>query len=253
MTQNLLDADNQDQIVDPNKNYLEELVGENKKFKDVESLARGKYEADRMITFKNEEFDKLRDDYLKLREDYNSRAKLEELIDQLKQPQQQSHDETLNVNNQPQYGPKEIEGLVSSKLQEFEVNRKQEENFNLVRGKLQQRYGSNYKDAVKQQIEDLGITEAELSEMARRQPKVLIRTLGLDQEVSQERFQSPPRNQQRSDNFSPSLQKRTWSYYQKLRKDDPNLYWNPKTQLQLMTDKATLGKEFEDGDWDVIG
>ena len=46
MNENLLDAALDLDTVDPNKNYLTELVGDGKKFKTQEELARGKYESD---------------------------------------------------------------------------------------------------------------------------------------------------------------------------------------------------------------
>jgi len=260
MTTNLLDDQNQDPGIDETKSYLEQLVGENKKFKDAEALAKGKYLADKMVDFKNSEYDVLRSDYLKLREDYNSRAKLEEVADQMtKLLQQSNHDNTLNVKDddsrsqdKPVFDPEQVKSLVASQYQEIELAKTQDTNFNLVKEKLQQRYGSNYKDVVKQHIDELGITEERLNRMAREEPKVLIRTLGLDQETPRESFQAPPKSNQRSDSFAPSFQKRTWAYYQNMRKNDPTLYTDPKTQLQLMQDKAALGSEFEDGDWHAI-
>jgi len=242
-------------IVDPAKDYFAELVGENKKFKDERALARGKYEADMFIEHKNREFDALREEYLRLREDYNSRAKLEELVDQLSKPRQQSdHDDTLTVSeNKPVFDPEQLGNIISSKVQEIEQGKKQEENFRLVQDKLRQRYGSNYDDVVKQQIEELGITRDRLNEMAKKEPKLLIRTLGLDRDIPQEQFQAPPRSQQRSDSFAPSLQKRTWAFYQKMKKEEPARYLDSKTQVQLMRDRAALGTEFEDGDWHAIG
>jgi hypothetical protein len=249
--QNLMADIQDDQVtVDPNRNYLEELVGEGKKFKSPEELARGKFVADQYVEFLKKGRDELRNDYMKLRDDYNARAKLEELIDQLNKPQS-SRDDTLNANEnvkQQAYDPKEIESLVSSKIQEHELTRKQEDNFNSVKAKLEQRYGENYKNVVKQQINELGITESDLNDMARRTPKVLLRTLGLDQEPGREGFQAPVRTQ-RQDNFAPSTQKRTWAFYEKLRKEDPRAYHDTKTQVQMWEDAAALGDEFKDGNY----
>lgn len=253
MTENLLD-DNNDRIdVDPNKNYLEELVGEGKKFKTPEDLAKGKYISDLYIKHKEREFDSLREDYLKLRDEYNAGPKLQELLEDLVQNKQQlaSNDNTDNVNgvqNKPAFDPKEIESLVSSKIQEHETSKKYEENFNSVRNKLKDVYGSNYKQVLKEKIESLGLEEDLVNDLARRHPKVLYKTLGLDQ-PQQDNFQTPPRSN--ITGFAPSNQKRTWSYYQELRKKDPKTYYNPKTQVQMHNDAISLGEEFEDGDFRV--
>ncbi|MCK1653060.1 hypothetical protein IVA88_16705 [Bradyrhizobium sp. 149] len=61
--------------------------------------------------------------------------------------------------------------------------------------------------------------------------------------------------------ISPSLQKRinkliedeaeqrqhTWSYYQKIKKEDPDRYWRSKTQQQMVSDASALGEAFQDG------
>jgi hypothetical protein len=43
---------------------------------------------------------------------------------------------------------------------------------------------------------------------------------------------------------------RTWSYYEKLRKENPNLYRTAKTHEQMVQDAMALGDEFKDGDYD---
>jgi hypothetical protein len=124
----------------------------------------------------------------------------------------------------------------------------------MVREKLQSTYGQNYKESVKKQIEDLGITETELNDLARRSPKLLIKTLGLDKEPSKDNFFSPPSSQQRRDNFAPTAApQRTWSYYEDLRKKDKNLYFDRKTAIQMQKDAIELGDKFYDGNFYVKG
>lgn len=36
----------------------------------------------------------------------------------------------------------------------------------------------------------------------------------------------------------------TFEMYQQVRKLNPDLYWNPKTQLQMKLDAQAMGKEF---------
>lgn len=252
---NLLSNDNDTDVVevDPDKNYLTELVGEGKKFKTPEDLARGKYEADQYVEILKRRQDEMRTDYLKVSEENKTRAALEDLIKEIKIQQQTSNDEP-QVKDEKPFDPKLIESLVSTKIQEHELSKRQEDNFNLVKGKLQARYGNQYKSAVANQIEELGITETELNEMARKQPKVLIRTLGLDKEAPRtDPFQTPPRSNSNT-GFKPSgTQKRTWSYYQNLRKNDPQAWFDRKTAIQMQQDAIELGEAFKDGDYNAYG
>lgn len=246
MTDNLLDDNVDHTELDPNKNYLADLVGEGKKFKTVEDLARGKYQADLFIDFKNKQFDEMRDDYLKTKEQLSTRASVESLVDELKQLKLTSSDNTNRANeveNQPKYDPKEVESLVSSKIQEHELTKKQQDNHNLVRGKIEERFGSN-KSVLKQQISELGLTEEEVNYMARTKPEVLIRALGLDKQPVKDNFQAPVQSTKRNDNFAPRVEKRNYAYYQELKQKNLNEYLSPRNQTQMQKDAIEMGDSF---------
>lgn len=237
----LLD-DNQDQpAIDPEKNYLEELVGDGKKFKSPEELARGKYQSDLYIKELERQKDELRSDFLAASADAKSKANLEELVTRLTKNQGDNQPPVDNVQK-PSVELKDIESLVSNKLQEYQTTTKQLENFNFVKDKLTERYGSNYNSALKQQMDELDLTVDELENLARTKPKFLIKTLGLDKEPTLDTFQAPPHSSQRNSNFAPTTKKRTWSYYENLRRTDPKVYHDPKTSVQMYNDVVTLGE-----------
>lgn len=238
--------------VDPNKNYLTELVGEGKKFQSPEELAKGKFESDLYVKHLTTRLDELRQDYQQLRDDYSSRADLKELIDQLntKPPSDPTLDPKPGLLEKPQHDPREIESLVSNKIAQHEQAKRETENLNSVVSKLRERYGNNYQTVLEQHMVDLDLSKEYVSDLAKRSPKALLRTLGLDQEPKAETFQAPPRgSERRSDNFSPSTEKRTWSYYQKMKVDKPEQYRDPKTNVQMYNDRMALGDAFEDGDY----
>lgn len=240
---NLLDQI--DDVFDPNANYLEQLVGDGKKFADVEALAKGKAASDEHI--KNLEREKaiLTQDYLKLREEYNAGPKLQEYIDKLEQQRLASSENTLNANEdrKPMFDPKEVESLVSTKIQEYELTRKQEQNFNEVRNRLKTQLGTNFQEKLKTQIEEMGLTEEFVNTMARNHPEGLYRMFGLNQQSNNDMFQSPP-SSQRNSSFAPNVKKRDWTFYEEMRKTDPAKYHNPKTQLQIIEDAKDLGEAF---------
>lgn len=251
---NLLNNQQNDQFqFDDNKDYLSELVGEDRKFKDINSLAKGKAFSDAYIEHQNRQLDLLKQDYARLREDYTSRAKLEELIDQLskvQQPASSANNQSANEdrNNPPTLDPAMIEDLVSKSMSKREMERKEQENLSLVRSKLTEHFGENFQNALKKHVDDLGMTAEEFQATARRNPKLLFKALELDQRKEGDLFQTPPRTEQRS-TFAPNVPKRTWNYYEELRKKDPDLYWEPKTQDQMHKDHQTLGSAFEDGNY----
>ena len=251
MNETLLDAaDQQQTTIDPNKDYLPELVGEGRKFKTPQELARGKYESDLYIKTLTRQLDELRGDHLKLREDYTARAKLEDLIGQLEgKSQQHSNSEqpiANEVKDKPGIDPKEIESLVSNKIQEYELTKKQQENFNAVRVKLQEQFGDNYQNVLKQQIAELGLSEEDVNALARKSPNAFLRTLGIDKPM-RDPFQNNLSSSQKPEAFRPKgTQKRTRSYYLDMKKTDPKRYLDPKTNVEMHNDAVELGDAFFD-------
>ncbi len=256
MTDNLLQGDQTPQPNTPPKSYLEELVGDTKKFKTQEDLAKGKFESDQYVKHLERQLDEMRTDYTKLRDDYQSRAKLEEFIDQYeKQRQQQQLPQTPQtvVPKEPSIDPAQIKAIAASAYQEQEALKVQKQNFDFVRSKLQEKYGPNFAAALKEQVDSLGLTEDFVNDLARRHPQVLFKTLGLDITQQQQSFQAPPKSEQRSDSFTPKTQNRTWSYYQEMKRKDPKAYFDPKTQVQMHHDAIAGGEAFKDGDYRVYG
>lgn len=235
---------------DQNKDYLAELVGDGKKFKDTAALAKGKAESDAYIALMTKKMDELRADYLKARDENTATAKLQDLIDRLENRNEDINSNTSNAD-EDKSGLKleDIESLFSTKLTEYERTKKETENFNKVQAKLKELHGDNYSKFLSQQMETLGLSKEDIDQMARQKPQVLIKSLGLDQPKSTG-FTPPPRSDHRNDNFLPSSgQKRTWSYYQELKKSNPTLYHDPKINLQMQKDAMELGDAFMDGDF----
>lgn len=234
--------------VDPNKNYLEELVGEGKKFKTVEDLARGKYEADLFVETLRNQTDELRNDYLRVQEENAAKARLEELIAQLRQPNQGGDNtQTANTGNTPKPQEHNLDELISSKFEEIEMRRKQSANFREVQNKLKEKFGDQSQAFLKEQMENLGLTPKFVNDLARNHPSVFYKTMGIEDQVKPGTFQTPPRTTQSQ--FAPKVEKRTWSWYEKLKKDNPRLYWETNTQKQLHKDRIELGDAFGDGNW----
>lgn len=252
MADNLLDGSSSEELtIDEQKNYLDELVGEGKKFKSPEDLARGKAESDLYIRTLLRQKDELVADVTTLREKYNARESLEDLADQLRTQMTTSPPQNTppgSEDSRPAFKPEELDSLVSNKIEQYNVQQKERNNFNTVQAKLKEIYGPNFANSLEKQINNLGLSIDDANALAKKSPSAFFKTFGLDEQKTGDGFQSPPRNQ-RSDTFAPATQKRTWSYYQNLKRTNPTEWSNPKTQVQMHEDYIRLGKEFEDGDF----
>lgn len=251
MTDSLLTEDLN--TVDPTKDYLTELVGENKKFKTPQDLARGKQEADLYIETMKSRMDEMRADYLRVMEENKAKATLQELIDQHKRSlEQEPNRENPNASivEKPGIDPKDLDSLLDTKIKAREAEIKRQENYDIVRKKLEERFGPNFQRSLKEQVRNLELDDDYVNELARRSPNAFFKTLGIDQEPRQSGFQAPPQSSQRSDSFAPKGgEKRTWSYYQNMKKTNPKLYLDPKTTVQMHNDAQLLGEAFKDGDF----
>lgn len=250
MTETLLDP-NTDLAFDPNKDYWTEYTGPGGKFHDPDEtvarqkLARAKAEADLTIAQRNRALDERAKDMLKLQEEYNAGQNLKEYLDQIKALQLTSNAETkVNEVNQPATKPEDLESLVDARLERRETISRETSNYNIVKAKLEEAYGENFKSILNKQSNDLGMSAEEVDSLARRNPKVFMRTFGLDAPAKQDTFQAPPRSERRSDHFVPgSTKPRTMAYYQKLKESNPKLFLDPKINNQMLSDIKQIGEE----------
>lgn len=252
MTDSLLDSGLiQDPQIDPNKKYLSDLVGDGKPFKDPEALAKGKYHSDSLIKTYEVQMDQMRVEMQKLRDENVAKAKLEDLLDQWqKRPLAPPEIQDKSPSQSTQVDVKQMESLIDNRMQERETSRKQTENFNLVKAKLEETLGKNYSNSLAQIMSELDMSKEYLDNMAKNSPKALLKMLGIDSDttVTKDPFRTPPRSQITP--FAPNPpEKRSWSWYQRLKDTDPKKYYSRETNVQMHKDALQLGDAFEDGDF----
>ncbi len=253
MTDSLLNDNVEDLDIDPTKNYLEDLVGDGKKFKTPEDLAKAKLHSDNYIQHLLKEHDALKEDYTKVLAEARAKANIEDMLDQYTSRRNNDNNE-FNLPNDsgnvdtPSLDPKQLETLVSKQILEFNKTEEQRKNFKVVQDKLKEHLGSNYSQLLKQQIESTpGLTVDMVDNLARTSPDAVFNLLGFNQ-VSP-RDINAPRSSVRTDNFSPNTTpKRTRSYYVKMRKDQPALYYDPKTSVQMYKDAQEIPDFFDTED-----
>lgn len=236
-------------------NFLTQLVGDDKKFKSAEDLARGKFESDNYIKILETRLDEMREDMLSWKKEADSRANLQEFIDQMK-PQTTSTQTqaTISQDTKPSFDPSQVSSIVSSEVQKLRAQERETENYNLVLNKLKQVHGENYASQLKKQAQELNLTDDRVNELARKEPALFMRTFGLDtQPRRQESLMSPPPSSVRNESFRPQTEEvRDWSYYQKLKQEmGPQFYYDKKLAIQMHNDALALGDRFNTGDFNL--
>jgi hypothetical protein len=239
------------QTVDPEKDYFAELVGEDKRFKSPQDIARSKIEGDLHIARLEKELEGVR-------EELSSRASMEQLVTELKKaptpegtPSEGSNSghQTGGENSQQAITEEQIEQLINSRLQKSKQADQREQNFNLVKSELQKAGVSA--EALAKATTELGLSQEQSNELASTNPKAFLRMVGVGAPAksgSNNLFTQGNVDPQKIAPGSGAPAVRNNAYYEKLRtSDDPATrenYWSRETQMQLHQDAISQGESF---------
>lgn len=220
------------------QNYKDLLVGDGRKFKDEEALARGKYESDKFV-------EKLQGELSGLRQELNSRLTMEELLSKLGKQNASTpiptsvEPERLPVQGQgtPNITPEQIAALVKNTMQEENTKTSQSQNLDYASQELKKFYGDGWQDKLLATGTTLGLSKDYIDNLAKTAPKALMAIVNAQRptSVSNDQFGAP----RSTVAFAPSSQStmdQGWQNYEKLKKDNPKLYWSPRVQTQLHKD-----------------
>ena len=216
---------------------LEDLVGEGKKYRDPNALAKGAYEKDRFI-------EKLKQENQAMREDLTSRQALAALVDEIKQSKkvEQPSNPAPQVGDERSKQPEDVEELVKKLLAQKETETTLSRNQELVKQKLTEQFGSNFNSVVQQRANELGVNIQYMNRLAAEAPQALLalfsKTAGGNDVYS-------GGNQLRTEGLTQrSTSVRDWNYYQKIKAADSAKYWDKSTQRQMFEDMKQLGDKF---------
>lgn len=232
------DATNAEEI----KSYKEHLVGEGKKFKDEEALARAKWEADEFIKKVTAENDEMR-------KELATRMTLEEFWEKTKMTQSKTEDRVDNLREEPAAQmnapkPEDIAEMVRRELNQEKSKSQKAENVEYVRSELTKTWGPNFQDRLVAKAKELGSSVEFLGAMAETQPKAFLQLMvGSTQQVkSASNDYVPPRSAINLINSNSNNQ--NFAHYEKMRKENPSLYWTPKIQNEMYKAARDLGEDF---------
>ena len=232
---------NTDEVVtiDENADYLAELVGEGKKFKTPHDLARGKAEADRYIEV-------LKAKMADLEKEVNTRKSLEAFKTELEALKNPAPVETpiVSTPDTPQaLDESRLESLLEQLLQKKEVQRARETNAQKVSRVLEENFGPKAQAVLNEKARELGMGLSELKGIAQTSPAAFFRLVGAQEGNSRPAPISGIPTGSVNVGAPESITARGKSYYEKLKREQPKLYNDPKVTSQMIQDMAKLGRE----------
>jgi hypothetical protein len=223
---------------------LEQLVGEGKKYKTVEDLAKAYANADSHIN-------ELKTDLQSTREFIAE--ELKKLAEQrtVQTPPAQI-EEPRAPNSAPAAPPNgEVEDLdtrIAKVLEERDTNKRLQGNANLVQAVLVERLGSVEKatEAVIAKARELGVDGTYMKQTAANSPRAFFSLMGIDPDQKPVSSSTPKPSSDVNPNMinTGAPKPRTYKYHEEVRKSNPKLYNSVSYQAQLMKDAMELGQEF---------
>lgn len=225
--------------VDPSKNYLEELVGEGKKFQTPEELARGKAESDAFIN-------QLQQEQEMLRNELKTRLNLEQFLTDLKTavPKLNS-DGPQDQHEQPEdksvMSDEELAARVRQQLQAMKGQETASMNVDTFTKAVQSAYGPNAAAKLRSQAAEVGMSVEDLKSMAARSPKAALKLIGVGEPKVVDTFNPPPRTQGMS--LPAGNVKRGKAYYDDLYRKNPEEFFSPRIQNERMSIIREMGIE----------
>jgi hypothetical protein len=236
---------NETQQTQTKESFVDHLVGDGKKFKDIEALAKGKLEADRHISEITKTLDELRAELAK--QDY-----AKNLLEQMSKGSETGAEQpppvttsSSNTENTTQ-SASDFEALVEKVITAKEKSKTATQNISVVGEEMQRQYGDKTADVLKAKSLELNMSLDRLKEIAAESPTAFFQLIGVKKMGEKTSTSTGVTTQStiRSENFNSYSQDRTFEYYQKMRKENRSLYYSPKIQNSMLQDRERLGDRF---------
>lgn len=207
------------------------LVGEGKKYKTVEDLAKSRLEADEFI-------ERLKRENAEMRGTLTEKEAEYERI--LKARQESTTTQPTQVK------PDEIAGLVDERIKAVEAQRSAEQNLKAANDELVGKFGGDMDQAKKYLVakaQELGVTVDYLKAQAMQSPTVFKHLVG----GPEAKPGTPaPATAVSTTSSAPTsgIREGTWAFYEQLRKTNPSRYFSPEIQNKMFRDRKEKGQTF---------
>lgn len=175
------------------QSVFDQLVGEGKKFRDQEALARGKDESDRLIPNLQQQIETLKAEIAK-------RSTTEELLEKIKQEASSRSNEITPESSQPNVQRETIDHnkvfeIAKQVISQERASETKARNVDLVKSKLIEAFGTDYVATLKAKVSILGLTEQYAAQLAEDNPQAFLNIV-VGQQRSVVNSAISPRNSQ---------------------------------------------------------
>lgn len=226
---------------DDNENdiTLDTLVGEGRKYKDPNQLAKAYTHADAEIDRLRAQLAEKETEARVLRDLNEARSTQKPTNEQPTEDRQQQPDPN------PAQKPEDISELVRRELTQAEAERRKTDNINRAAEVMNGHYGSAAKaqEAIRARAAELGVNFEWLRDAAANSPNAFFATMGIN----------PAARSASTPGHSPEVIRQPQSgtsgtkgfrYFEELRKTSPKAFYSPAIQQEMFAARRELGDKF---------
>lgn len=228
-------------VIDPNKDYLVELVGEGKKYKTEADLAKA-------LVHSQAHIQRLEAEAAERREVGETRERVAAFEARMAalETARKTEDNPPRVGDPdpkpPSETPEQLEARLLKLIDQRDAKAVRDRNLISVREKLVETLGENYAHRVHQRAAELGMDVKELNELAATKPQAFLALVTPTTNSRPVDVAPPPST--RSGFVPQTGGKRNYAYYQAMRKSNPAQYASQSVQNQEMKDALEQGEDF---------
>lgn len=241
-TQTTGDKTTQDTQTTNQEDFVSKVVAEKgDQWSNPQVIAKGYVSAQQYIAELERQTKELREDLEK--QDY-AKTLLEQLQEKGKPFAKESPEGTGNGKDgrtNPTFDVDEIKNLVKDVVGSMTAEDRRAKNLQNVDARLTELFGTEAKAEVNRRAQELGMSLTSMSDLASESPEAFIRLMGGQ---AKKETNGLPGSSVNTSSMNTNSNERDWSYYQKLRKENPSLYRNVQTQRMMLEDKKRLGDKF---------
>lgn len=224
---------------------LNDLVGEDKKYKDPDELAKAYANIERharTLESENAQF-RARVDQIEAttREpNDNPRTQGGEQAPKTDQSQQPPQKETPKPGEEVDY-----RSQIRDEIRALNEEERGVQNMELAAAKMVEEYGTPQKanEAVQKRAKELGVSVEWLRDSASRSPQAFYATMGMNTAGGTPRTTPSSGEGVRLENRGEGGL-RNFEYYERIRKENPKQYFTPAVQQEMLRQARSMGDEF---------
>jgi hypothetical protein len=143
----------------------------------------------------------------------------------------------------PSFTEDQLEALVKSHITKFDESRSEQENLNKATEIMVSKYGDKAGEVMTKRAKELGMSLAELKQIAGKTPAAFAQLMGTADNKSGGTMLVSDGSSKSDVGSGDHGETRDFAYYNKLRKENKSLYYSPHIQMQMMRDAEAVGED----------